>query len=707
MRISAFYRKKVYQKKSCQKRVNGEITVFLSLTLTCICALMCGLLESARVAGSGWYLQMAADSALDSLMSQYHRDVWEDYHLFLLEFEDKKELSSEMEPYLKYYLDQGVAYGLQNESILAEEPIPVTAQRGKYLEREIVDYMKLGVWTMERNPTGIKKLLDDIKEADSLGDITDHYQMDAEKILKLEKAVDAIGSSLKKQAQYLEAGKTKLRNNDGRGFISDAKKLEQELDKMPGLVSKYEKEAEALQEVMSKAKNMAEKKKPDLKAENWKALSAELDSYHTYTAQEKERSDAVKNVEKQALKNRIIVDTAIEEAKDVQDYIDDWDPDDEDDELDEEPLWRGVLSTVSRFVVDSSFGEPGIRDKKKMSVLEGISRLAGGDLLSIVMPEGMEVSQSTVDQRLFPSKTELTVAGKGKGTGEFAEEGIGEGTGEFAEEGTGKVVEEAAEEGTREVKDMARDLVNAAFIDEYAAYHFTNVLSEQKKKFQYEQEYILNGSGKDRENLKNTVNQIVKVRQAMNLLYLLRDAEKKNEARALAVLISGAAGIAPLTQVVTFFILTVWAFAESVEDVKILLKGGRVPFFKSKQDWSLSLDQMMGSGTGGLRKIGRPSAGGVSGGQTPAGNMAGSDTAGGQNTGSDARRGMNYQDYIKLFLLLKNRNIKDFRMMDMIQNNINLKQKGFLMSKCAYRVDIVCRAAGKYAVLKREASKAY
>lgn len=683
MRISAFYRKKVYQKKICQKQVNGEITVFLSLTLTCICALMCGLLESARVAGSGWYLQMAADSALDSLMSQYHRDVWEDYHLFLLEFEDKKELSSEMEPYFKYYLDQGVAYGLQNESILAGDPIPVTAQSGKYLEREIVDYMKLGVWTMERNPAGIKKLLDDIKEADSLGDITDRYQMDAGKILKLEKAVDAIGSSLKKQAQHLEAGKTKLRNNDGRGFISDAKKLEQELDKMPGLVSKYEKEAEALQEVMSKAKNVDEEKKPDLKAENWKALSAELDSYHTYTAQEKERSDAVKNVEKQALKNRIIVDTAIEEAKDVQDYIDDWDPDDEHDELDEEPLWRGVLSTVSRFVVDSSFGEPGIRDKKKMSVLEGISRLAGGDLLSIVMPEGMEVSQSTVDQRLFPSKTELTVAGKGKGTGE------------------------AAEEGTREVKDMARDLVNAAFIDEYAAYHFTNVLSEQKKKFQYEQEYILNGSGKDRENLRNTVNQIVKVRQAMNLLYLLRDAEKKNEARALAVLISGAAGIAPLTQVVTFFILTVWAFAESVEDVKILLKGGRVPFFKSKQDWSLSLDQMMKSGTGGLRKIGRPSAGDVSGGQTPAGNVTGSDTAGGQNTGSDSRRGMNYQEYIKLFLLLKNRNIKDFRMMDMIQNNINLKQKGFLMSKCAYRVDIVCRAAGKYAVLKREASKAY
>lgn len=35
-----------------EKEVCGEITVFLSLILTCICALMGGLFESARAAGS-------------------------------------------------------------------------------------------------------------------------------------------------------------------------------------------------------------------------------------------------------------------------------------------------------------------------------------------------------------------------------------------------------------------------------------------------------------------------------------------------------------------------------------------------------------------------------------------------------------------------------------------------------------------------------
>ena len=49
---------------------------------------MGGLFESVRTAGSGWYMQMALDSSLDSLMSKYHRDVWEQYRIFALEFDE-------------------------------------------------------------------------------------------------------------------------------------------------------------------------------------------------------------------------------------------------------------------------------------------------------------------------------------------------------------------------------------------------------------------------------------------------------------------------------------------------------------------------------------------------------------------------------------------------------------------------------------------
>ena len=61
---------------------------------------MGGLFESRQNSRSGWYMQMALDSSLDSLMSKYHRDVWEQYRIFALEFDEGGGLAAEMEPYL-------------------------------------------------------------------------------------------------------------------------------------------------------------------------------------------------------------------------------------------------------------------------------------------------------------------------------------------------------------------------------------------------------------------------------------------------------------------------------------------------------------------------------------------------------------------------------------------------------------------------------
>ncbi len=84
-------------------RKSGQITVFLSLVMLCVCSLVCGLVESARTAGAGWYLKMAADSAMDSVFSGYHRAAWEQYRLFLLEYEDEDEPGSTSEAYGALY----------------------------------------------------------------------------------------------------------------------------------------------------------------------------------------------------------------------------------------------------------------------------------------------------------------------------------------------------------------------------------------------------------------------------------------------------------------------------------------------------------------------------------------------------------------------------------------------------------------------------
>ena len=633
------------------KKAGGEITVFLSLTLTCICALMCGLLESVRVAGSGWYLQMSMNSSLDSLMSKYHRKIWEDYHLLLLEFENEAGLTRELEPYLNAYMDSDVSYGLTERNLQVSPPTAITDQGGKYLEQEILDYMKLGIWNMESDPLKLDGLIKDIKEADSLGELTERFQMDTRQTLKLEQTIENIGTSLGKQEQYLEAGRKRLKRCDGDGFISEAKKLLKELEKMPGLVGQYEKEADRLADNLDDSDSLAAGEKENLKSDTATLLFSEINSLRAYTDQEGERRKQIKSLETQAAANQSVVEDAIREAIETQEYIDEWndrDDDDDndeedDDELNEEELWEAVLDTWNRFQVNRSFTGSGIRDRKTMNLLERISKLVGGDLLSLVIPGDKEVSGASVDTSAFPSQNG-TFSGAGTGTGSPV------------------------------------GLLDTVFINEYTIYHFTNFLSEQEKAFQYEQEYILNGTATDRQNLKGTVNAILKLRGALNLLHLLKDSEKRGEAQALAMAITGAAGISPLSKVLSFFILTVWAFGEALEDVKVLLAAGSIPFIKGKDDWKLSLSGLLQADNTGKS----------------ADNQSGS-----------GEKGLSYQDYLRLFLLMQNREERNYRIMDMIQKNITLFQRDFLIAKTAVRVDIECSARGRYAVLKKTSSKTY
>lgn len=656
--------------------MKGEITVFLSLILTCICALMGGLLESARVAGSGWYLQTALNSSLDSLMSQYHREVWETYRLLLLEYDDAEELETELKPYLNAYLEADTSFQLRIEDLEAGEPIRITEEDGRYFEQEILDYMRLGILTVERDPDILSGMTEGIREAASLGEITKHYQMDTGKVIKLEQALEDIGSSLKRQEQLFESGKKELKSCDGHGFLSVSGKLKRELQRMPKLIEHYDGAAADLERELAASRAEAEEKRDGMKEETWRLLSAEMDQYRAYTAQEGERRLQVVRTGEQAVKNLAVVEETMEEAEETLEYIDEWESDDDEDELDEEPLWNAVLRTFTRFRADSSFAEPGVRDKKKMNLLQSISRLAKGELLSLVMPEGKEVSGGAADWSSCPSHA-VTISSAGDERRPQAAESGRSGT---AEKNPSEAWSGTAENSLPvAAKNPAEGLLNTVLIDEYLANYFTNIHSESEKDLKYEQEYVITGGDTDRDNLTGVVERLLLVREGMNLIHLLSDSEKRREAEGLAAAILGVASVSPLTAVTSFFILTVWAFAEAVEDLRALLRGEKIPFVKSRESWRLTLQEILSSEQPG----------------------------GWQSTGGSSEKGMSYQDYLKLFFLVQNRREKNFRMMDLIQHNIAVTQEDFRMEHCAYQIEAECRAKGRRASFARRAWKAY
>lgn len=66
-------------------RVNGSITIFLSLALLFVIALIGSLLESARVTVAG---EVALDNsylAEQNILAEYQRELWNDYHVFFVD----------------------------------------------------------------------------------------------------------------------------------------------------------------------------------------------------------------------------------------------------------------------------------------------------------------------------------------------------------------------------------------------------------------------------------------------------------------------------------------------------------------------------------------------------------------------------------------------------------------------------------------------
>lgn len=621
----------------------GGITVFLSLILTCVCALTGGLFESARTAGSGWYMQMALNSSLDSLMSLYHRDAFEAYRLFLLEFEDKEGLEKEMEPYCRAYLDAAAFYPLREDKLTVCGLTRITDEQGIHFEKEVLDFMKFGVWAQETDSGALEEWSKAMREAEQLGEITELYQENGRKILALEEAVDRIGDCLKRQKGYLKDADKALDQCRGGRFLSIASRLEAELNRIPGLVEAYEREADRLKEELAASEETLKEKQGDLGAEALSLTEQEMASYRSYTDTEGERRRAVAAARTRAAQNKEILAEAVSKAREVQDYIDSWDSDD-DDEPDEEALWSQVSVILNRIRVDDGFESGRVRDKKKMRVLETVSRMAGKDLLSVCVPEGTKVSGAALDMRDLPS----ALVSVGEGSYEMS--GI-----------------------------VLQDVLGSALFTEYASRFFSSFRTEKEGKTQYEKEYFLNGARSERDNLKAAVNRLVVVREALNLLHLFRDSSKRAEARTLALAITGAAGIAPLTEVVTFFILTVWAFAESVEDVKILMNGGKLSVMKTQEEWKVSLSGLAESGKRIWDK-------------TP---------------GSGDGRGLDYDGWLKLFFLIQDRVQLRYRMMDVIQNRIREKQSGFRMEQCAFRVEAEWYGKGAWIPVKRTAGREY
>lgn len=619
-----------------KQSVAGQVTVFISLIMICVFALFCVMLESARTAGARWYLQMAASSAMDSVFSQYHRQLWDSYRLLFAEYPQDSQLEQEFADFLQPYLESNSWYPMELSGVTAEDVIRAGDGQGRYLEQEILDYMAYGVWKLDFDEDTAAGLWDSVKEAAAVTDMAGNYRGHAKEALQLEKSLEAISESLNKQKELQQAGLRELRQYDGPGFRREAQKLVRELERIPGLVDTYAKRADQLAEGLAESRQGFEARSGDYTDAVRAALEQEIQEYESYAAEDGARRKEIEALRE--ISNGLVssVESLIEEAKEVEREIDEWESDDEDDEgPDLASLWSPVTRKFSRLEIASLSFSHGVKDKEKEGWLEKVEGMYQAGLLELVVPEGTDISGQTAVLTDAPS--------------------------------------DDVSEGDRTI-----GFLDHLLVDEYCGMYFRDFCKgipdgetgsyagPENTVLQYEVEYLLGGRPSDRDNLSYVVHQLLAVREGLNLVHLMTDGEKRAEARNLAAAITGIAAATPLLLVTMFFILSVWALGESLMDIKGLLAGKKVPLIKGKEDWTLSLDQLLAFGRDGSAE------------------------------GGGGEQGLSYLSWLKILLFVEDITRQEFRMMDLIQMNLMQEQTSFRMKHGVYQVRIRGELCGQH-----------
>ncbi|MCI8835980.1 MAG: hypothetical protein HFH24_11540 [Ruminococcus sp.] len=183
----------------------------------------------------------------------------------------------------------------------------------------------------------------------------------------------------------------------------------------------------------------------------------------------------------------------------------------------------------------------------------------------------------------------------------------------------------------------------------------------ENRNLDYELEYLLYGKESDKKNLEEVVNRLLFFRFAMNYMYLLTDAQKQGEVQTMSAAISLVVLQPELEELIRQILLILWAFGESVMDLRSLLSGKRSAVVKNAENWQLPL--------GGLFRLG---------------------TAEDTQEGMDAADGLTYSQYLQILLLLKKDSELTMRTLDRVEQNL-IYEKGlsfFRADACVTKIKL-------------------
>ncbi len=217
-------------------------------------------------------------------------------------------------------------------------------------------------------------------------------------------------------------------------------------------------------------------------------------------------------------------------------------------------------------------------------------------------------------------------------------------------------------QGTGALEENGFDVTEEILFGEYILHKMGNYRNvKEDSKLDYQVEYILFGNAQDSFNYYRMQESLFLFRGAANLSMLLADRPTQEKIKTISqfgVLLE----IPP--ELLQAAINICWAAAESIDDVKNLIKGEEVLLLKEPKDFSVGLGSII---------IGKPV-----------------DLTPGDPQGDVLAVKLDYEDYLRIFLYMQSPTVKVYRCMDMMEADIRLTEgnEEFRMDACADAVSM-------------------
>lgn len=750
----------------------GTITVFLTMVLLVILALIATCLENARVRVASATVDRTLTGSLDGAMTEYYEPLYEDYRIFLMDKGtgsdtlDHKELTDQIQEYMNTSLSTSKTnefIGKESkgmdffcpavDSVQVDQVMKATDYGGAPVEDEILQYMKYevtadGLGSVLENLNLIEESEGTAEVMEAEGEVTEQFEDANALMMQLMEQVegicckdkltynvdgtikvnvyfakkmcteeetkenvgidnDAVWKSLKgnyvnplvnlnamqtiidtlveekeKQDKEAEEEKKENKETEKKGAKKKSKDSEKIAYDFVATVTKFNQDQENLKSMVTQTMEKIEESIDTIgkmEGEMGK-LTKSVTDYSNKIAKQKESVSAdtykgLENTKKQAQSDLATIQRAVgmkgtlEKNHALLKELEEMLSEKITDSLDsyttkQEAIARQIKNLAAYQISNLKFTYGSIETSEASNPMDILKNL-GDSVLELVVKDTSKLSKKKLENTDYYYNK---YKGKAEGTEDVSiiskvvNSDLG---GLFSSIG-------AVFGGEKELSQVAAEGANTLIYQAYIKEYFKSYVSSESKfsktPIQYEQEYILCGKSKDKENLKQVVERILLLRTVVNFTYLLTDSAKVKKAHTAALALVGFTGIGVLVQGVQYAILAVWSYEEALVDAAALLQGYKVPLLKSKNTFMLTFSDIC---TISKEKI-----------QSKAKKL-------GKKAGSSA---MKYEDYLTLFLLFEPQAQKTYRTMDVIEANMKLRHSDlFSFEDCIYGVKVSCK----------------